>query len=115
VEPAHDDRDAAPPVLARDLVRAPRRVGLDGHRDQIRGRVEGHALHAVVEEADLDVLRRQPGDDRVGQGLHLPGPEEALPGAATHGGVDQREPERPHRASAEAGARASRPTIQSQL
>ncbi len=70
---AHDHRYAARPKLPSDLVRAQCRERLDAKGHQVGRVVEGNLLDAVVVEAHLDVGRRQSGEQRHRQRLHLPG------------------------------------------
>jgi hypothetical protein len=92
VESAHDHRHAAPAVFRGDLVGALGGVGLDGQRDQVRRLVEGHLLHPVVVEADVDVLRGEAGNEGGRQRLHLPGPDVGLALSPADAGMDQRKP-----------------------
>ena len=76
-------------VFAGDLVGAPRGVGLDADRDEVGRLVERDLLHPIVVEAHVDVRRRQPGDRRGRQRLHLPGADVALPGAPADARMDR--------------------------
>ena len=66
----HDDRYAAPAKTVSNLVGAPRRVGLDGHRDEVGIDVERQRLEPFVEQFDIDVVRGQGLEYGETQGLH---------------------------------------------
>ena len=72
VHSAHHHRHTARPVLARDLIGASGRVGLDADGNQIGRLVERDGLESVVVEADLDVAQREVANDvgRVVGGDH---------------------------------------------
>src|SRR5688572_23855912 len=72
VKTAHHHRYAAPTIFAGDLIRAFRRVSLHTHRDQIRRLVEWDRLHPIVVKTNLHVARRQTGERRRREWLHLP-------------------------------------------
>ena len=91
MEAAHDDRHAAPAVLAGDLVGALRGVRLDADRDEIGGLVVRDGLHPIVVEAHLDVGRREAGDRRRRQRLHLPGADVTLSRPAPDARMDERQ------------------------
>src|SRR5688572_23545866 len=93
VEAAHDNRHATFPILARDLIRAFRGVGLDADCDQIRPLIEGDQFHPIIVEANLDILWRESRERRGGQWLHLPGSNVAsIAGMTANTGVDDGDP-----------------------
>ena len=113
---SHDDRHAAPPVLAGDLVGAFGGVGLHAQRDEVGRFVEGDGFHPIIVETRGHVARGQPGQGRGGQRFHLPGAHVATitpPTADTR--MDNGQFHTVAVAAAGMGAEGAWPMIQSQL
>jgi hypothetical protein len=78
VHPAHDHGDAALAVGGGDLVGAPGGEGLDGDRDEVGRGVGVERVDAVVEQGEVDAVRRQPGQQAERERLHARLVDEAL-------------------------------------
>ena len=90
VKSAHDDWHTSPAIRSGDLIRAFRGVGFHTDGNEIGWLIEGDLLHSVIVEANLDILRCQPGKGRRGQRLHLPGADVFLPRLPTDARMDNR-------------------------
>ncbi len=76
---------------AGDLVGAQGREGLDADGDKVGRLVEGDVLHTVVVKTHLDIGRRQTGEQRHRQRLHLPGAHVGLVFLAADRRIDEGE------------------------